>query len=219
MESRPVRDARILLPAFETDLLDSVDSLEDGVAEFIHANVEVRELGLNFASLRNGLVKSVRAQGLSFHDVSLDSVVFQRCFFGSIEIDHCRLSRVSFVDCQLNGLRLSKTKLSDVIFERCRLDYALMQEVRTARSAAFLECSMREVSLLDCEFEKAVIDGCRLDGLELERGKFSGCDLRGNDLSTVRGIAALRKARIAEAQVPQLAEAMVRELELDVEDA
>lgn len=217
MESRSVRDTDIMVPDLDLDLLVQTDDLDQGAVEFAYRDVEIRELGLKFASMRNGLVKSVRAESISFHEVALDSVVFEDCFFGSVEISDSRLNRVSFTGCQLNGLRLNKTKLSDVVFEHCRLDYALMQEVRAARPVGFLECSMREAGLVDCDLEKAVFDGCRLDELELERGKFGGCDLRGNDLSTIRGIEALRKTRISEEQMQQLAQALVRELEIKVE--
>ncbi len=93
--------------------------------------------------------------------------VFDGVDLSSARLDGGKLDRVHFRRCQLSGLTLSGVVCENVLFEDCRLDYATFDAVRTAGALAFVNCSMTEVSLVNCRWDKAVMDGCRLSGLEL----------------------------------------------------
>jgi hypothetical protein len=54
--------------------------------------------------------------------------------------------------------------------------------------------------------------------VEFVGGSYSNFDLRGNDLSMVRGAANLRGAIVSRSQRQELAEALVSELELNYVD-
>jgi hypothetical protein len=57
-------------------------------------------------------------------------------------------------------------------------------------------------------------EACDLRLTEFDGGTYRGLDLRGNDLSQLRGIASLRQVIIDRAQTLQLAEALGDELDV-----
>ncbi|MEV6946003.1 hypothetical protein AB0N07_29250 [Streptomyces sp. NPDC051172] len=60
----------------------------------------------------------------------------------------------------------------------------------------------------------ALIDDCDLRLTEFDGGKNRGLDLRGNDISQLRGLASLKQIVIDHAQTLQLAEALAAELDV-----
>ncbi|MBO0655554.1 pentapeptide repeat-containing protein [Streptomyces triculaminicus] len=78
----------------------------------------------------------------------------------------------------------------------------------------FSKCTLRETTIRASDLSSVAFEACDLRLAEFEGGKYRDCDLRGNDLTTLRGVAALKKALIDRAQVAQLAEALAAELEV-----
>jgi uncharacterized protein YjbI with pentapeptide repeats len=65
-----------------------------------------------------------------------------------------------------------------------------------------------------CVLAGALFDGCDLTPAGFGPGGYRGCDLRGNDLSTVIGVHNLKRVIIDRAQLLQLAEALATELDV-----
>ncbi|MER5807562.1 hypothetical protein ABT143_05105 [Streptomyces sp. NPDC002033] len=63
-----------------------------------------------------------------------------------------------------------------------------------------------------------VFSECTLRLTEFGAGRYGDADLRGNDLSSIRGVANLSKIRITPAQRADLAQALVADLDIDVSD-
>ncbi|ELP66107.1 hypothetical protein STRTUCAR8_01848 [Streptomyces turgidiscabies Car8] len=78
----------------------------------------------------------------------------------------------------------------------------------------FAKCSLRETTFAAADLGAALIDGCDLRLTEFDGGKNRGLDLRGNDLSQLRGLASLKQIVIDHAQTLQLAEALAVELDV-----
>jgi uncharacterized protein YjbI with pentapeptide repeats len=103
--------------------------------------------------------------------------------------------RVELHRCRLTGAELAESTLSDVVFMECRLDLAGLRRAKldrvVFRDCRMAECDFYEASLTDvlfdhCELREATVSGVKLERVELHR-----CDLAG-----LRGVEALRGARM-----------------------
>ncbi|GHH70707.1 hypothetical protein GCM10018793_05160 [Streptomyces sulfonofaciens] len=121
------------------------------------------------------------------------------------------------------GARMEDVILDNVLFERCKLDYSTLTGVRAAGPVIFSQCSLRETTFTTTDLGRALFDACNLRQAEFDGGRYRGLDLRGNDLSQLRGIASLKQVIIERAQTLQLAEALAAELDVtygeDLDDA
>jgi uncharacterized protein YjbI with pentapeptide repeats len=82
----------------------------------------------------------------------------------------------------------------------------------------FVRCSLREADFENCYFSHALFEECELVLTNFGRGSYKGCDLRGNDLSSVTGIKNLKSVIINRYQMMQLAEAMAADLDVTFGD-
>ncbi|MEU6972761.1 pentapeptide repeat-containing protein [Kitasatospora aureofaciens] len=116
------------------------------------------------------------------------------------------------------GATLSGLVLDNVLFENCRFDYATFAGVRTAGPVAFAGCGFTEAVFGTCDLGKAAFEACALRHTEFGPGRYQGLDLRGNDLTELRGVAGLAKVVIDRGQLAELAVALMGELEVTFRD-
>ncbi|WP_433211351.1 pentapeptide repeat-containing protein [Microtetraspora malaysiensis] len=57
----------------------------------------------------------------------------------------------------------------------------------------FSRCDLREARFSGSDLSKAAFDECNLHLAEFDGGTYRGCDLRSNDLSSLRGVSVLKK--------------------------
>ncbi|RLV10416.1 hypothetical protein CTZ27_04230 [Streptomyces griseocarneus] len=219
MNQRKVRRVSVTLPVLDGPglYLSNVASLEGGrgrVAEFQYADQDLRELELADTHLLDGRIQRVRAQRARFHEVRADSVQFADCDLASLKWSDSKLSRVTFSNCKLMGALFEEVALDNVLFENCKFDYATFDRLRVTGPVIFTKCVLRETTIQASDLSQVTFEACGLRLTEFEGGKYRDCDLRGNDLTTLRGVAALKKVIVDRAQVAQLAEALATELDV-----
>ena len=95
-----------------------------------------------------------------------------------------------------------------VEFTGCELDYALFDRVRATGPVLFARCSLGEAELTGCSLPGSLFDECDLSLTAFGPGSYRGCDLRGNDLSSVARVHHLKRVILDRAQVLQLASAL-----------
>ncbi|MFE6052656.1 multiple cyclophane-containing RiPP AmcA [Kitasatospora sp. NPDC056446] len=132
---------------------------------------------------------------------------------GSMQWSDSKLSRVVFRDCKLMGATLTGLTLDNVLFEGCKLDFAAFTRIRASGPTVFSKCTLTEATFAGCDLNRAVLDDCTLRRTEFEHGSYRELDLRGNDLSELRGAGNLAKVIIDRGQEAELARALVTELE------
>ena len=215
--TRTIRRTSVTLPSLDEAglYLSNVTSLEGGrgrVAEFRYGDADLRALDLADTHLVVGRVTGLRTQSARLERLRVDSVEFTGCDLSSVHWSDSRVTRAVFRDCKLMGATLEDVTLDDVLFENCKLDYSTLTRVRAAGPVIFSQCSLRETTFDAVDLSGAVFDGCDLRLAEFAGGKYRGTDLRGNDLSQLRGLASLKRVIIDRTQTLQLAEALVAEL-------
>ncbi|MEU5810789.1 pentapeptide repeat-containing protein [Streptomyces sp. NPDC047718] len=122
---------------------------------------------------------------------------------------------------QADGLAtLDGLLLDDVLFEGCTFEYATFEKACATGPAAFTGCSFTNATFTDCDLTDAVFSECtlRLTVFDAGRDRDLDLDLRGNDLSGIRGVAALSKILINPTQQADLAQALVADLDITLED-
>ena len=151
-------------------------------------------------------------------EVSLLSVEFTNCELNSLRWDGGKISRARFEACKLLGAQFDNVALGHVTFVDCKMDYSTLTQVRASGPVMFIRCSLRETEFTSCDLTRSLFDECDLLLANFGRGRYSGCDLRNNRLSAVRGTHHLKHAIIDRAQLIQLAEALAGELDVTFGD-
>lgn len=219
METRTIRRTSVTLPSLDEPglYLSNVTSLEGGrgrVVGFHYGDRELRALSLADTHLIDGRVRGLRAERVQLEHLRVDSVEFTGCELSSLRWSDSKLSRTVFRDCKLMGAVFENVTLDNVLFENCRLDYSTLARVRANGSVIFCRCSLREATFASADLTGSLFDDCDLRQAEFDGGKHRGLDLRGNDLSQLRGLASLKGMTIDRTQTPQLAEALAAELDI-----
>nr|WP_184547487.1 pentapeptide repeat-containing protein [Streptosporangium becharense]MBB2914842.1 uncharacterized protein YjbI with pentapeptide repeats [Streptosporangium becharense]MBB5820347.1 uncharacterized protein YjbI with pentapeptide repeats [Streptosporangium becharense] len=220
MDTRTVRRTSVTLPDLDDAYLDEVDSLEDEhgkLREFRYADARLRELSLSETQLMDGRVTGLTTQRAHLDELRLHSVEFSGCDLSGLRWADSKLSRVVFTDCRMLGAVWEETTFDDVVFERCKFDLAAFTRVRATGPVIFSSCSLREARFSAADLSGVAFDECDLHLTEFDGGTYRGCDLRGNDLSGLRGVSALKKVIVDRPQLQGLAEAFAAELEITFE--
>ncbi|MEW2618936.1 pentapeptide repeat-containing protein [Streptomyces sp. NPDC048106] len=219
MGNRTIRRTSVTLPSLDEPglYLSNVTSLEGGrgrVTDFHYGDIDLRALELADTHLVSGRVTGLRTQRTRLEELRIDSVEFTGCDLASLHWSGSRVTRTVFRDCKLMGAMLEDVTLGDVLFDNCKLDYSTLTRVRAVGPVIFSRCSLREAAIDAADLSTAVFDDCDLRLTEFSGGKYRGLDLRGNDLSQLRGLASLKQVIIDRGQTLQLAEALSAELDI-----
>ncbi|WP_326644601.1 pentapeptide repeat-containing protein [Streptosporangium sp. NBC_01755] len=217
MDTRTVRQTSVTLPNLDDTDLDEVDSLEGEhgkLRDFRYLDAHLREPPLSGTQLMDGRVTGLTTQRARLDELRLNSVEFSDCDLSGLRWEDSKLSRVTFTNCKMLGAEWENVTLDDVVFERCKLDYATVTHLRAVGRVIFTGCSLREARFVGSDLSDVAFDECDLHLTEFDGGTYRGCDLRGNDLSGLRGVSALRKIIVDQPQLQGLAQALAAELEV-----
>ncbi|MBB5980646.1 pentapeptide repeat-containing protein [Kribbella solani] len=184
------------------------------LADFVFTTPQVRHLAMSDGRLLGGRVTGSEAQRVTFDRVRLESLFIEDVSWTSAQLTDCTLSRVVFRRCKLLGTRFVATRFSNVVFEDCRLEYADLDRVVSEGPVVFVRTLVNETTFSDCRFPGGAMTECELKSVTFAGGDYVDFDVRGTDLTTVRGAASLSGTLITPEQRYQLAEALVNELDL-----
>ncbi|MFB8198701.1 pentapeptide repeat-containing protein [Kitasatospora purpeofusca] len=209
---------RLSEPGLYLSNVTTLESARGLVQDFQYGDTDLRDLDLAETRLITGRVTGLRADRFQLDQVRVDSVEFDSCDLAAARVTDSKLSRVVFRNCRIMGASITGTALDNVLFDNCKLDYSAFEQVRATGPVAFTRCVLTEASFAGCDLSGSVLDTCTLRLTEFGRGKYQGLDLRGNDLTTLRGVAHLAKVVIDRTQQAELAEALIAELDVTFAD-
>ncbi len=181
-------------------------------------SAELDELTAADAELRGARVVGAEWQRVEWERRAISGAVFEQVDLSSARWTDVKVERTRFTGCRLSGLAWSEGSLANVLFEDCRLDYASFRQVDLVGPVVFVNCTLTEVSVVGGRWRTVAVDSCRLAGMEFDGCDLRGADLRGNLLDGVRGVESLRGVTIGVEQVGQLANALVADLRITVDD-
>jgi uncharacterized protein YjbI with pentapeptide repeats len=130
----------------------------------------------------------------------------------ALKLDVCRseLHRA-----RLTGIELAEATLVDVTFADCRIDLASLRFAQLER-VVFRDCPMSECDLYGARLTDVLFERCDLREATLEGATAERLELRGCTLDGLRGVEALRGARMAWHDVLQNAPLFARALEIQI---
>jgi len=105
------------------------------------------------------------------------------------------LRRVELSRCRLTGVELGGASLADVVFAGCRIDLAGLRMAELER-VVFRDCRMGECDLYEAALKDVLFERCELREATFTAAKVERVELRGCDLAGLRGVEALRGARM-----------------------
>jgi uncharacterized protein YjbI with pentapeptide repeats len=181
---------------------------------FIYEGHNLRDLDLLDAQLFAGQVKNISTQRTALEGVAISSVEFVSSVIGTLAWNGSRTSRTVFRGCKIMAAAISSVTFRDVLFEKCRLDYSEFRTVRAERALVFDRCVLTEAAFTGCDLSNSTFRDCTFEGTQFGEGRYRGCDLRGNDLSAIRGAAALQGVVIDRLQTEQLTASLMSELDV-----
>jgi len=172
-----------------------------------HAGFELAGDDLEGARLTRTTLETARLERCRCLGVTrgarLHSVVFANCDLANSAWIDCIFTEVAFLDCRLTGVAISGGRFWDVVLRDCNAQ--MMKLSHTGRPHMLLEaCDLRGALLMDTDFGDARFSRCRLEAAELFNAGFLSVDLRGNDLTGLRGMDSLRGATIDALQLLEL---------------
>jgi|SRR5271165_1678452 len=222
MEQITVRSTSADLPTFSEDMeltqLSSLGPVAGRLSRFSLGDLRMRALDLQDATLHEGKVHSVHTEEANIRRVGARSLQFTKCDLGRLRWHEGKISKIWFNNCKLLGARFDQVILEHAVFTDCKLDYSTFSQIRASGPVMFVRCSLREVDFEGCDLTRALFDECDLFLANFGHGRYARCDLRGSDLSTVKGVNNLKSVIIDRGQLIHLAEAMASELDVTFGD-
>jgi uncharacterized protein YjbI with pentapeptide repeats len=103
--------------------------------------------------------------------------------------------RVELRHTRLTGAELAEARLTDVTFLDCRLDLVGFR-IASLERVVFRDCRMAECDFYEASLEDVLFDGCELHEATFTSAKIKRVELRRCDLAGLRGVEALRGARL-----------------------
>ena len=103
--------------------------------------------------------------------------------------------RVELRSCRLTGAELVEAGVSDVTFDDCRLDLVSLRFAKLER-VVFRDCRMSECDLYEASLKDVLFERCELREATFSSATLQRVELRGCDLAGLRGVEALRGARM-----------------------
>ena len=146
--------------------------------------------------------------GLAFFDCDLDGLSLAGARVALRLVD-CTATALDLANAHLDGLEITCSTVResrlvgaalggafrDVAFHSCVLDLASLRAATLSR-CELRECSLAEADLYAAELDSVLFEGCDLTAAHLSQAAFQRCELQRCVLQDVRGIEALRGARI-----------------------
>jgi hypothetical protein len=103
--------------------------------------------------------------------------------------------RVELDRCRLTGTELAEATLADVTVTDCRLDLVGLRMAKLER-VVFRRCRMTECDFYDASLTDVLFDECDLTEATFTDARLTRVELRASRLTGLRGVEALRGARL-----------------------
>lgn len=215
MDTRTIRNVKVLLPDLDHDLTEVAEPPDDELVEVLVTEGSWAEWEAE-DDIRRSRFAGVALTNASFQAMTISGCSFERVDLSGSRWRDVTLDRTVLKDCRLLGAHLTTVTVKDVIFEDCRLDYATLDRLRTTGPTAFVGCTFTEATLTRTTMPQAILDGCQLTGTELIECDLQDADLRGSDLTGLIGLPSLAGAKVAPDQLAELIDPLVRHFRIQV---
>lgn len=210
---------RLLIPQ-APKLLSQLDDWQGVVGiEVELEHCEVR--GADLTRVERLEAEGCRLSGLRFAGAKLGKfqvadVIFNRTEAAGLQTAEAAMLRVAVTDSRLTGADFGEALLEDCVFENVKLDESGFR-FATFKRVRFENCVLRNVDFTGVKMSNVSFSGCDLNGSNFDSAICKSVDLRGETLTSIKGVHGLKGATISSDQLIQLAPLLAAEAGFDVD--
>jgi uncharacterized protein YjbI with pentapeptide repeats len=128
-------------------------------------------------------------------DAGLTDVIVRDADWANRRVTRASVLRAELHTVRLTGADLAESTFRDVRFVGCRLDLAAARLSRFER-VVFSDCRLEELDLYGAQLQDVLFERCVLREATISNVKAKRVELRGCDLTGLRGAEALRGIRM-----------------------
>ncbi|HUR77363.1 MAG TPA: pentapeptide repeat-containing protein [Acidimicrobiales bacterium] len=195
-----------------TELLDG-DEWSEVLATQDYVGQSAQRFEMSHVEVRGG-----RWSGVTFEGLRAFELRFAGCDLAGVVLEgEVVLRNVAFAQCRLSGAVFAGAQLHNVAFEDCSLDDVNLRMV-SAQKVSFSGCNLVAADFQAAALEDVRMHRCDLRGADFGKARMRAVDLRGSELSDLRGADSLSGATVDSAQVIALARGLAQALEIAVVD-
>jgi uncharacterized protein YjbI with pentapeptide repeats len=128
-------------------------------------------------------------------EAGLTDVIVRDADWANRRVTRASVLRAELHTVRLTGADLAESTFRDVRFVGCRLDLAAARLSRFER-VVFTDCRLEELDLYGAQLQDVLFERCVLREATISNVKAKRVELRGCDLTGLRGAEALRGMRM-----------------------
>jgi uncharacterized protein YjbI with pentapeptide repeats len=164
------------------------------------------------------LLTAVDLSGSALEHLRVADAELRDCNLANVRARQARIANAVFGGCRMTGVDLGEAVVRDVTLRGCRIDLASFSAARMER-VSFEECVLEQTDFLEARLDGVRFHACALAGADLRGARLDRCELRGNQMDGVQGVASLRGAAMEWGDIVGMAGAFAAALGVEVLDA
>lgn len=181
--------------------LEISHNLVDGVSfsDVLRINIESSKL------VKCSLL-SLRLDKLEVHNTLIEKT--EAAAFQALKSSY---SKVIFSDSRMTGADFGGASFEDCVFQNVKLDEAGFK-MASFKKVQFIGCVLSNADFYQAKLSNVSFVGCELEGTNFDSMACKAVDLRGENLSLIKGVLGLKGVRISNEQLYQVAPLLAHEL-------
>jgi uncharacterized protein YjbI with pentapeptide repeats len=152
------------------------------------------------AVLREGTLTDTELSDHTLSEGRLTDLRFVRGSLANADLTRCEVRRVELAGCRATGSAFAESTLADVVFTDCRLDLTSFR-FATLERTIFRDCRLEEADFYGATLTSVLFERSPLVGATLSEATLDRVELRGCDVTDIRGAERLRGARMPWADI------------------
>lgn len=171
---------------------------------------------IDFTGVQKLRIEHSRLNGAMLSSLALDKFEVSNAEFTKIELTGLRSYKASvtkavFSDSRATGADFAEGYFEDCVFKNMKFDEAGFR-MASFKRVRFENCVLSKADFYEAKLAHVIFENCTLEETNFNKAVCSAVDLRGEDLSLVKGIVGLKGAFISEEQLIQIAPLLAHEL-------
>ncbi len=155
--------------------------------------------------------------GLKLDKCELSDVAVKAADITAFQTYKASFQRVSFVDTRATGADFAEGYFEDCLFKNVKLDEAGFRMAQFKR-VCFENCVLNKTDFYQAKLSQVRFENCELEYTSFDQALCKSVDLRGENLSLIKGILGLKHAIISQEQLIQIAPLLAHELNFSISD-
>lgn len=137
------------------------------------------------------MFKNVTITESSLGGIELTDVIFENCDLSNVDFSEAFVHRTEFRHCKMIGTdftrgRFKNVRILDCVGELASFRFGNLKQVAFEHSSLvssdYYQASLDDVSFTECNIDQAMLEGCKLNGIDLSDSEFGSLKVDIQDL-------------------------------------